>query len=61
LFDFDQDADIARYVPAVLALAKNPAAAKAKIVNARKFVRQRQQQTMQVVKNELRLTRHSTS
>jgi polysaccharide pyruvyl transferase WcaK-like protein len=61
LFDFDQDADIARYVPAVLALAKNPAAAKAKIINARKFVRQRQQQTMQVVKNELRLTRHSTS
>ena len=34
LFDFDQEADIARYVPAVLELAKNPAAARFKIVSA---------------------------
>ena len=60
LFDFDQEAEIARYVPAVLALAKNPAQAKAKIVSARKFVEQRQRQTMQVVKNELHVARRST-
>lgn len=53
LFDFDQEADIARYVPAVLAMAKNPAAAKAKAAKARKFVEQRQRATMQVLANEL--------
>lgn len=53
LFDFDQEAEIACYVPAVLALAKNPTAAKAKIVKARRFVEQRQLATMQVLKNEL--------
>ena len=53
LFDFDQEAEIERYVPAVLALAQNPAAAKAKIVKARKFLQQRQRATMQVLKDEL--------
>ncbi len=53
LFDFDQEAEIARYVPAVLAMAKNPAAAKAKIVKARKFVMQRQRETMKVVRQTL--------
>jgi len=52
LFDFDQEAEIARYVPAVLALAKNPTAAKAKAAQARKFVQQRQRLTMQVLQNE---------
>lgn len=56
LFDFDQEAEIARYVPAVLALAKNPAAAKAKAVRARKFVEQRQRATMDVLRATLRVT-----
>ncbi|MFN0121701.1 MAG: polysaccharide pyruvyl transferase family protein [Blastocatellia bacterium] len=51
LFDFDQETDIARYVPAVLAMAKNPAAAKAKIVMARRFVTQRQRETMKILRN----------
>lgn len=53
LFDFDQEAEIARYVPTVLQMAKNPAAAKAKIVKARKFVEQRQRETMSVLRNSL--------
>ncbi len=53
LFDFDQEADIERYVPAVLELAKNPAKAKAKIVKARKFVEQRQRATMQLLRTTL--------
>ncbi|MEP7337903.1 MAG: polysaccharide pyruvyl transferase family protein [Acidobacteriota bacterium] len=56
LFDFDQEPDIARYVPAVLALAKNPAAARAKAAKARKLVERRQRETMQVLKNELNKT-----
>lgn len=55
LFDFDQEAEIAKYVPAVLAMAKNPAAAKAKLVKARKFVEQRQRETMNVLRNSLSL------
>ena len=55
LFDFDQEAEIARYVPAVLAMAKNPAAARFKIGNARKFVAQRQRETMIVLRNALQL------
>ena len=55
LFDFDQEADIARYVPAVLELAKNPAAARFKIGNARKFVAQRQRATMSVLRKALQL------
>ena len=55
LFDFDQETEIAKYVPAVLAMAKNPAAAKAKIVKARQFVTQRQRATMNVLKKTLAL------
>ncbi len=50
LFDFDQEAAIAKYVPAVLAMAKNPAAAKAKINDARKFVEKCQRETMEVLR-----------
>lgn len=53
LFDFDQEAEIARYVPAVLALAKNPAAARAKAARARQFVNKRQRETMRVLRAEL--------
>ncbi|MBS1806561.1 MAG: polysaccharide pyruvyl transferase family protein [Acidobacteria bacterium] len=53
LFDFDQQADIDRYVPAVLAMAKNFGAANAKAATARKFVEQRQRATMQVLESTL--------
>lgn len=53
LFDFDQETDIARYVPTVLALAKNPSAAKAKISKARKYVTARQRETMGVLRKSL--------
>ncbi|MBD2752393.1 polysaccharide pyruvyl transferase family protein [Spirosoma validum] len=53
LFDFDNEADIARYVPAVLAMAKDPKAAKAKAAKARKFVEQRQRETMGLVKKNV--------
>lgn len=53
LFDFDQEAEIAKYTPAVLAMAKNPVAAKANLVKARKFVEQRQRETMNVLRKSL--------
>jgi hypothetical protein len=53
LFDFDQEAEIANYVPAVLAMAKNPAAARARIAQARQFVRRRQRETMNIVKTSM--------
>ena len=53
LFDFDQEADRQRLVPAVLALAKDPAAAKVKAAKARAFVEQRQRETMAVVEKQL--------
>ncbi|MEO6739805.1 MAG: polysaccharide pyruvyl transferase family protein [Chthoniobacteraceae bacterium] len=43
LFDLDQESDVARVADAVLAMAKDPAAAKAKAAKAREFVQQRQQ------------------
>ncbi len=46
LFDMDKDAEIPGVVPAVLAIAKDPAAAKAKAVKAREFVQQRQRESM---------------
>lgn len=53
LFEFDNEADIARYVPAVLAMAKDPKAAKAKAARARKFVEQRQRETMGLLKKNV--------
>ena len=53
LFDLDEEADVRRVAPAVLALAQNPAAAKDKAVRARDFVRQRQRETMAIVQREL--------
>ena len=46
LFDLDQDEDLARITPAVLALARDPAAAKAKATKAREFVQKRQREMM---------------
>ena len=53
LFDFDQEADIRRLVPAVLAMAKDPAAARAKVAQAQAFVQQRQRETMAVLRKNL--------
>lgn len=53
LFDLDVDADHERIVPAVLALAKDPVAAKAKAAKAREFVEQRQRETMGVLDKAL--------
>ena len=50
LFDMDQPQDVARLEPTVLSLAQDPAAAKAKAAKALEFVKQRQRETMAVVK-----------
>ncbi|CAN5909613.1 polysaccharide pyruvyl transferase family protein [soil metagenome] len=49
LFDMDVESEIPGIVPAVLAIAKDPAAAKAKAVKAQEFVRQKQKDSMGVV------------
>ncbi len=46
LFDFDKPAEAARLAPAVLAMAEDPAAAKAKAAKARAVVEQHQKRTM---------------
>jgi len=51
LFDLDQSDDAARLASAALSLAKDPATAKARAATARNFVRQRQLETMQIVRN----------
>jgi hypothetical protein len=53
LFDLDQENEHQGIVPAVLAIAQNPAAAKAKAQQARRFVEQRQSQTMTTLKEQL--------
>jgi polysaccharide pyruvyl transferase WcaK-like protein len=53
LFDLDQPDEHAGIVPAVLAMAKDPAAAKAQAAKARAFVEQRQRETMQVVREQM--------
>jgi polysaccharide pyruvyl transferase WcaK-like protein len=50
LFDLDQPEELARIAPAALALAKDPAAAKAKAATARDFVQQHQRATMEIVR-----------
>jgi hypothetical protein len=50
LFDLDREEDVRRVVPAVLALARNPAAARAKAERAMTFVRARQRHTMDVLR-----------
>jgi hypothetical protein len=53
LFDFDDEADLPKLKPAVLAMLNNPAFAKQKVMAARQFVTRRQRETMQVVRKEL--------
>ena len=50
LFDFDKEEDRAKLVPAVLAMAKDPAAAKAKAAKGREFVVTKFAASMAVVK-----------
>ena len=53
LFNLDEVSEIPGIVPAVLALAKDPAAAKAKAMKARASVIQRQRETMQTLSQSL--------
>jgi polysaccharide pyruvyl transferase WcaK-like protein len=53
LFDFDNEAEVKAMPAAVLAMAKDPAAAKAKAEKAREFVQQRQRETMMELKRNL--------
>lgn len=50
LFNMDEETEIPGILPAVLAMAKDPAAAKAKAVKAKEFVQKRQQETMDIVR-----------
>lgn len=53
LFNFDNHEEIQRLVPDVLAMAKHPETAKAKVAKARAFVQQRQRETMSIVRQSL--------
>jgi polysaccharide pyruvyl transferase WcaK-like protein len=53
LFDLDKDEDLPRVAAAVVAMAKNPPAARARAAKARAFVQQRQRSTMAVLRKEL--------
>lgn len=53
LLDFDQEADLRRLVPAVLALAGDPAAARDRVARAQELVRQRQVATIAIVRRSL--------
>ena len=53
LFDLDQEEEVKRIVPAVLAMVRDPAAARAKIAKAQDFVQRRQRETMSVVRQTL--------
>jgi hypothetical protein len=49
LFNMDEEGEIPGILPAVLAMARDPASAKAKAEKAREFVQQRQRETMGIV------------
>ncbi|MCC6354365.1 MAG: polysaccharide pyruvyl transferase family protein [Verrucomicrobiae bacterium] len=53
LFDLDDEAQIPRVAPAVLAMARDPAGAKAKAARARDFVEKRQRETMGALRQAL--------
>ena len=53
LFDFDDEADVARYVPTVVEFAKDHEGTQKKLAQARAFVQQRQKETMAVVKETM--------
>ncbi|MCB1229691.1 MAG: polysaccharide pyruvyl transferase family protein [Verrucomicrobiae bacterium] len=53
LFDLDDEAQVAKVAPTVVAMAKVPEAANAKAAKARAFVEKRQRETMAVLRGEL--------
>jgi polysaccharide pyruvyl transferase WcaK-like protein len=53
LFDLDDEEQLKRVVPTVLAMAKDPAGSRAKAAKARAFVEQRQRETMAVLRKSL--------
>ncbi|APZ92995.1 polysaccharide pyruvyl transferase family protein [Fuerstiella marisgermanici] len=53
LFDLDDEAQVAKVVPTVLDMAKNPKAAREKAAKARAVVEQRQRETMMVLSQTL--------
>lgn len=53
LFDLDKPDEVVRILPTALALAKDPAAAKAKAEKARDFVHQRQRATMEILRKAI--------
>ena len=53
LFDFDDEADVARYVSVVLDFAKNHSASLQKTAKARAFVKQHQKESMAVVRETM--------
>lgn len=53
LFDFDDEAEVVRLVPTVLAMALDPDAARKKAAMARAFVNQKQAETMAVLEAAL--------
>ena len=54
LFDLDKPEEVARIAPTVLAIAKDPAAAKIKAAKARDMVRQRQAEEMRALTESLK-------
>lgn len=55
LFDFDNEEDVRRFVPAVLAMAKNPGAAREKAAKAKALVQALHRQSMKVVEQSSRV------
>ncbi|MEM1134728.1 MAG: polysaccharide pyruvyl transferase family protein [Bacteroidota bacterium] len=53
LFDLDDETQLRGIVPAVLAMAKKPRAAKKKALKAKRFVQEYQHKTMEVLKENL--------
>lgn len=53
LFDFDSEADIARFAPTVLAVAKDPKAAKKMAAVGQNFVNKRQKSTMGILEQKI--------
>jgi len=53
LFDFDRDDELTKFVPTVLALVKDPAAARVKAALARDRVRQRQREMMATLRAKI--------
>ena len=54
LSDLDRPEDVAKVAPAALAMANDPAAAKAKAAEARRFVQERQRATMDILAKAVR-------